>query len=77
LLRLWRITRLTSCFLAQDGVLRGGEAIAAFFKKIFAEFAKPGLSFSRKQLLVEGDHALLVWAADTADNVYELASHIL
>lgn len=38
------------------------------------EFGKPGASFSLKQRSVEGDHAYIVWTAQTADNVYELGT---
>jgi hypothetical protein len=39
-----------------------------------AEFAKPGSSFRLKHLSVEGDHGFIAWAAETADNVYELGT---
>lgn len=57
-----------------EGTLRGRDAIRPVFDRFFAEFAKPGLSFSRNQLLIEGDYAFIVWTADTADNSYELGS---
>lgn len=61
-------------FLGPDGALRGPNAIRRVFEKFFAEFAKPGVSFTRKQRLIEGEYAHLVWSSETADNSYELAS---
>ncbi len=61
-------------FFGPEGTLRGTKAIKGIFEKLFPEFAKPGVSFALKQLLVEGDYAFIVWTAETADNSYELAS---
>jgi hypothetical protein len=41
---------------------------------MFAEFAKPGASFARKQRVIEGDYTHIVWTSETEDNSYELAS---
>ncbi|HVO78531.1 MAG TPA: nuclear transport factor 2 family protein [Candidatus Bathyarchaeia archaeon] len=57
-----------------DGPLRGPEAITPFFQALFAEFGKPGAAFSLKHQSVEGDYAYILWTAETADNVYELAT---
>ncbi|HTY64851.1 MAG TPA: nuclear transport factor 2 family protein [Acidobacteriota bacterium] len=57
-----------------DGSLRGTAAIRPFFQALFAEFAKPGASFSLKQQFVEGDLAYILWTAETADNVYEIGT---
>ncbi|HEY7742113.1 MAG TPA: nuclear transport factor 2 family protein [Burkholderiales bacterium] len=57
-----------------QGPLRGIEAIKPLFQAMLAEFGKPGARFSLNQLSVEGDHAYIVWAAETADNVYELGT---
>ena len=46
----------------------------ALFEAFFAEFAKPGASFEMKKQIVEGETAYIVWSAETADNVYELAT---
>jgi hypothetical protein len=43
-------------------------------ERMVAEFAKPGTSFSRKQRLIEGEYAYIVWASEVADNSHELAS---
>ena len=61
-------------FFGPGGTLRGPKAIKPVFEQFFAEFAKPGVSFVSKQLLIEGDYALTVWSAETADNSYEHAS---
>jgi hypothetical protein len=39
-----------------------------------AEFGKPGAAFSLKRQFVEGDVAYILWTAETADNVYEVAT---
>jgi len=61
-------------FFSAEGAVRGREAIRDVFDKILSEFAKPGASIMSKQRLVEEDYAYLVWTAETADNIYELAS---
>jgi hypothetical protein len=45
-----------------------------FFQAVFAEFAKPGASFTMQRRSVEGDVAHIVWTAETADNKYELGT---
>jgi ketosteroid isomerase-like protein len=57
-----------------QGPLKGIDAIKPMFQSMIAEFSKPGTEFSMKQLSVEGDYAYIVWSAQTADNVYELAT---
>jgi ketosteroid isomerase-like protein len=57
-----------------DGPLRGAEAIRPLFQAMIAEFGKPGASFSMKQQSVEGEYAYILWTAETADNVYEMAT---
>ncbi len=57
-----------------DGPLRGSDAIKPLFQAMVAEFGKPGAMFSMKQQFVEGDHAYILWSAETADNVYELGT---
>jgi ketosteroid isomerase-like protein len=57
-----------------DGALRGVDAIRPLFQKLIAEFGKPGTVFSMKQQFVEGDYAYILWSAETADNVYEIAT---
>jgi ketosteroid isomerase-like protein len=57
-----------------DGPLRGAETIRPLFQAMIAEFGKPGASFSMKYQSVEGEYAYILWAAETADNVYEMAT---
>ena len=57
-----------------DGVLRGPDAIRPLFVALLAEFGKPGAEFRLERSYVDGDHAFIVWSAQTADNVYELAT---
>ena len=61
-------------FFTPNGPLRGVKAIRPFFEAMVAEFAKPGASFSMKQQYVDGEHAYILWSAETADNVYELGT---
>ena len=56
------------------GSLRGPGAIKPLFQALVSEFAKPGSSFTMQQRCVEGDHAYIVWTAETADNSYEFAT---
>jgi len=57
-----------------DGPLRGADAIRPLFQAMIAEFGKPGAVFSMKLESVEGDYAYILWTAETADNVYEVAT---
>ena len=64
-----------SVLITGDGsVRRGLQQIRSFFEALFAEFAKPGASLTLDQRIVEGDVAFITWSAETADNVYELAT---
>ena len=58
----------------RDRTFEGVDAIRPLFETLFAEFAKPGATFTMKQQLVEGDYAYILWTAETADNVCELAT---
>ena len=57
-----------------DGPLAGEEAIKPLFQAMIAEFGKPGAVFNMKQQSVRGDYAYILWTAETADNVYEMAT---
>ncbi len=63
-----------SLLFTPDGILRGPSGMRPLFEAFFAEFAKPGASFDMKYQSVEGETAYIVWAAETADNVYELGT---
>jgi ketosteroid isomerase-like protein len=57
-----------------NGPLKGTDAIRPLFQALIAEFEKPGAAFNMKRQSVEGDYAYILWDAETADNVYELAT---
>jgi ketosteroid isomerase-like protein len=57
-----------------NGAVKGTDARKAFYQQVFAEFGKPGTTFSMKLQSVEGDYAYILWVAETADNVYELGT---
>ena len=61
-------------FFTKNGALKGVERIRPLFEALIGEFGKPRATFNMKQQLVEGDYAYILWAAETADNVYELAT---
>ena len=63
-----------SIVLTADGAVRGLPAIREFFTGAFAEFGKPGTTFTMKQMLVEDDCAFIVWDAETPDTRFESAS---
>jgi ketosteroid isomerase-like protein len=65
---------LDAVLFVPDRLLKGPDAIKLFFQAFFAEFAKPGASFSMHQRYVEGDYAYILWSAETADNSYEAAT---
>lgn len=56
------------------GPLKGTDAIRPLFVAMLAEFGKPGATFKMQQQLIDGDYAYILWNAETADNVYELAT---
>ena len=56
------------------GVLKGPDAIRPLFDTLVSEFAKPGSSFTMQQRCIDGDHAYILWSAETADNSYEFAT---
>ena len=57
-----------------SGPLEGIDAIRSLFVGLLAEFAKPGSSFELKHQSIHGDHAYILWSAETADNRYDLAT---
>lgn len=54
--------------------MKGPDRIKPLFQSLISEFAKPGSSFTLEQRCIEGDHAHIVWTAETADNSYEFAT---
>ena len=63
-----------SIIITPEGVRRNREEMSEFFSTLFAEFAKPGMSFNMDQQVVDGEIAYIRWSAETADNVYELGT---
>jgi ketosteroid isomerase-like protein len=61
-------------FFTPNGVLRGVDAIRPLFQGLIAEFRKPGSTFTMTEQFFDGDHAYILWTAETADNVYELGT---
>ena len=61
-------------FFTREGAFKGVDAIRPLFEALIAEFGKPGATFDMKQQVVQGDYAYILWTAETADNVYELAT---
>ena len=59
---------------APNGPLKGPDAIKPLFEALISEFAKPGSSFTMQLRSIEGDHAYILWTAETADNSYEFAT---
>jgi ketosteroid isomerase-like protein len=56
------------------GPLKGTGAIKPFFQTLVAEFRKPGSSFTMLHRSIDGDHAYILWTAETADSLYEFAT---
>ncbi len=63
-----------SVLLTPDGPVTGHKELQPVFEAFFADFAKPGSVFEIKQRIIQGEVAYIVWTAETADNVYELAT---
>jgi len=61
-------------FFSPTGPLKGPDAIRPFFQTLVSEFAKPGASFTMLQRSIDGDHAYIIWTAETADTSYEFAT---
>jgi SnoaL-like domain len=57
-----------------ERLLKGRHDIRTLFQTLLADFAKPGGSDTLRTAMFEGDYAYIVWSAETADHVYELAT---
>lgn len=57
-----------------DGPLKGHDPIREFFRTLIEEFGQPGTTFSMQLQSIDGDFAYALWSAETADNVYEMAT---
>jgi ketosteroid isomerase-like protein len=56
------------------GPLKGHDSIREFFRALIREFAQPGTTFSMQLQSIDGDYGYALWSAETADNVYEMAT---
>ena len=65
---------LDAVLFAPSGPLKGPDAIKPLFEALISEFAKPGSSFTMHLRCIEGDHAYILWTAETPDNSYEFAT---
>ena len=63
-----------SLLFTPAGVLRGPKEMAPLFESFFAEFSKPGATFTMDQQMIRGEIAYIVWHAETAENHYEFAT---
>ena len=61
-------------FFTPNGPLRGHDAIREFFRALIKEFAQPGTTFAMQLQSIDGDFGYALWSAETADNVYEMAT---
>ena len=59
---------LDAVLFAPNGPLKGPDAIKPLFEALISEFAKPGSSFTMQLRCIKGDHAYILWTAETADN---------
>jgi ketosteroid isomerase-like protein len=57
-----------------EATLRGTDAIRGLFVTMLEEFGKPGTRFKLGRREVDGDHAFILWMAETSDKVYELGT---
>src|SRR6185503_19578770 len=56
------------------GPLKGHDPIREFNRALMKEFRQPGTTFSMQIQSLDGEFAYAVWSAETADNVYEMAT---
>jgi ketosteroid isomerase-like protein len=57
-----------------NGPLKGHDAIREFYRALIREFGQPGTAFSLQLQSIDGEVAYALWSAETADNVYEMAT---
>ena len=56
------------------GPMKGHDAIREFMRLLIEEFRQPGTTFSMQLQTIDGDFAYALWSAETAANVYEMAT---
>src|SRR4051812_43230270 len=57
-----------------SGPLKGHDPIREFYRELIREFGQPGTTFSMQVQSIDGEFAYAVWSAETAGNVYEMAT---
>jgi hypothetical protein len=63
-----------SVVIIPNAIFKGKDQIRGLFAGLFAEFAKPGMTFKLTEQRVVDNVVYISWTAETADNVYEYAS---
>lgn len=63
-----------SVIILPGAIVRGSEEFRPVAQGLFDEFAQPGMTFEMLDTQVEGEVAYIIWQAETATNVYELAT---
>ncbi len=61
-------------FFTREGPRRGVAEVRPLFERLIAEFSQPGSRFTMEHYAAEGEHGYIVWNAQTADNMYEMAT---
>jgi ketosteroid isomerase-like protein len=61
-------------FFTPNGPLKGHDPIREFFRVLIKEFGQPGTTFSLQLQSIDGEFGYALWSAETADNVYEMAT---
>ena len=61
-------------FFTPNGPLRGHDPIREFYRALIKEFGQPGTTFSLQLQSIDGDFGYALRSAETADNVYEMAT---
>ena len=57
-----------------EKLLKGADAMRPLFQALIAEFGEPGAVFTMKAQFIEGEYGYILWAGETADKVYEMAT---
>jgi ketosteroid isomerase-like protein len=57
-----------------NGPLNDLDAIRELFVGLIADFGQPGTEFEMKLVSVVGEYAYILWAAETASDVYALGT---
>jgi ketosteroid isomerase-like protein len=60
--------------LTPDGPLKGADAMRPLFQALIAEFGKTWRGVQHEAAVRRGEYAYILWTAETADNMYEMAT---